>query len=75
MPIRPPEILLPLGQVVHDQSGLRYVFCGYRTSSVSTGLAFVCGEERSLYAVRDYHGVHRETLIRKFPDILDFEEA
>lgn len=69
-----PEITLKLGTVVHDEAGGRWVFCGYVRTTVSHQLSFVKGETISSLVRRyEYHATSRDTLARKFPDILKHE--
>ena len=73
--VKPPEMRIPLGTVVHDERGNEWVFVGYRTNTQSTLLYFANARTRSVYssAFEFYHTVHRETMLKKFPDILQHE--
>jgi hypothetical protein len=63
-----PEIFLRLGSVVTCTEGQDWVFVGYGVTTVSHNLRFFCVRTEVVY-----RATHRDTLVKKFPKILDHE--
>lgn len=70
-----PEILLKRGTRVTARDGSPWRFVGYYYSTVSTGLRFIPMAGHRFYGADfAYRAVHKETLIRMFPDIMSHAE-
>ena len=70
-----PEIRLSHGTVVTDALGVKWVFTHYQSSTVGTyTLNFTrCNTVTTMQEAYTYRAMRRETLIAKFPDILQHE--
>lgn len=74
MVVKPPGMNWNLGLVVHDTDGHPWIYIGFRiTRAGTTERIFVKSENGSQLSAPPwtYRAVHRETLIRKFPDLAE----
>lgn len=67
---------LPLGTVVHDVDGNPWVSIGYTTNTIGTVFHYfqVCiPMNNGRCPDWDYRAAYRQTLLKKFPDLKEFE--